>query len=253
MGVVGTGKTCLAISKCMRLHLQLGAYVFIHDAGGNVPENLPPEMGGGNTGIIRWETFEACKERLKTDARGLHTFHKQTAGEVIEFAKSVAKASLIAGGGTQGYPVVVYVDEAVVATDMSPNKLSPDLKLALTQRRHDHVGYICSTQLPNQIHVQFLLLSTQLYLFRCPGEYVAKRLRECAVADEVIEAVQELPDHEWEEYQVGRPYAGDPDDEETDETDADSVEEDPAPGEPAPSTPESDEIERDKAKATELL
>jgi hypothetical protein len=194
-------------------------------------------MGGGSCGIIRWDSFDQCKERLKSDARGLHTFHKQSASEVIEFARGVGKASLVAGGGAQGHPVIVYIDEAVLATDMSPNKLSDELKAAFTQRRHEHVGYIWATQLPNQVHPQCLLLSTRVYLFRCPGTYAAKRLRESTVPEEIIDTVQDLPDHEWEEYEVGRPYAGDSDDEETDEADADSATEEPAPGEPAPSTP----------------
>lgn len=225
IGVPGTGKSSLALARLMDLYHQHGCYVLIHDEARNLPAVLPAELGGAATGIIRHESIEDCRAQLAADPRGLHAFHSVKADHLIQFAREIAKASLAANGGTKGPPVVVYIDEVVMAVDMEPRKLSPEVKKALTQRRHDHVGYLLTTQQPNMVHPLCLVLSTEVYLFRCPGAYAAQRFKEATVPEEIIAEVQTLPDYEYIQYKIGRPYTSVPEDEKQDPIEGDSVEE----------------------------
>ena len=200
LGVPGTGKTTLAVRRCLELQAT-PCYVLCHDQGLNIPPTIP---GGIPTNLIRHKSVDDAARQLARDGRGIHCLNVE-AVEVIAFADRLAQRSLQLGGGHAGVPVILYIDEAVLATDMTPHHLSPPLKALLALRRHKHVGILWTSQSPGFIHRQMVEMGNYVYLFRIVGKLGAQRLREAGVPEPIIDRVATLPDHEFIRYKLGSP------------------------------------------------
>jgi hypothetical protein len=167
-----------------------GAYLFAHDLGWKIKDELPD---GRRVGIKRYESIKECEQAIASDARGVHCVATLDAKEVIELGSKTALASVKAHGGKIGIPSVVLIDEVVSAGDANPYRLGDELRATMALRRHRHTGIVWTCQSPNLCHYQMLALSTELVIFRLTSERDLKPLRDVGVPEAVITQVRTLP------------------------------------------------------------
>lgn len=177
IGIPESGKTVSATAFLMELQ-RTPAYVLAHDASGNLPDKLPD---GRPTGVLRCPTIEHAKKALASSPGAILSIQCQDAGQVIALAKQLGAASLKQGGGAQGVPVVVYFDEIVNVTDANPHRANANIKEMVTQRRHNHVGIVFGTQMPQLVHYSMLTLANEMVIFRCTGDRAIKNLEQAGV------------------------------------------------------------------------
>ena len=197
VGVPETGKTCAAVHRVIELG-RTPCYLLAHDVAHNIPDQLP---GGLRAGVVRHSTIASMRSALVKDARGLHCFDGD-AEELVRFAEQLAASSLKAGGGRIGVPVVLYFDEVVMATNMSPRYISPAVLELVTQRRHKHIGVVWTTQSPSTVNAKMMEFSTTMYFFRVIGKG-QDRMRDASIPDPVVEAVGTLENHSFVVYRTG--------------------------------------------------
>jgi hypothetical protein len=193
VGAPGSGKSTYALARAMQ-YGRRGAYIMAHDLGFKLPDKLP---GGKDTGIVRYDDVDQCKEAMESDASGIHCMSTMDADEVIVEAQRVAKSSLEAHGGTRGNPVVVLIDEVVSLSNSDPYRLDGELKRALALRRHDNVGYIWTCQSPNLCHYQMIGIGTELVVFRLYHKKDLDQLERVGFTPHEIDTVKALPDHAY--------------------------------------------------------
>lgn len=193
IGIPESGKTVAACAYLVELS-RTPAYVIAHDAGGNLPTNFP---NGTPTNLKRYRNAEECARGLAASPSGIHAINCPDAASVLALANRIGAASLRAGGGSQGVPVVVYLDEIVNVEDADPMRAGANIKQAITQRRHNHVGIVAGTQMPQLCHYSMLTLANELVVFRCTGERAIKNLEMAGVPRDVARnTIPNLPQYQ---------------------------------------------------------
>ncbi len=213
LGVPNTGKTDAAVARCMELMDE--CYVLAHDGSLAIPETL---HDGTQVPLIRYDSLKQCNERLAVDPRGIHSFSTVKLTDLMDFACRLACKSLGAQAVMQENaslpipknptrldcpPVLLFIDEAVMASEMRSNYFDPAFRELISQRRHKHVGIIWGTQSPGFVHHQALQLGSEVVLFRVNGMQAAQRLRDATIPEELIARCAQLPDHECISYMIG--------------------------------------------------
>lgn len=206
LGVPGTGKSTYAL----QLALELGrtpAYVLAHDPGWRLPARLPD---GRPAGLHRHESIAAARAALARDGRGVHVISCADGDEVIRLGKQLARASLAAGGGHAGVPVVVLLDEAVGTPGASPHRLGDELRELLATRRHLHLAIVMTAQSPQLAHYALLTLATEVVLFRMTDDRALRRLEQAGVPSEKLSRVATLPNYQHIVHRLGEAPASSP-------------------------------------------
>ena len=200
-GFVGArymGKTHQAVARLRGLRGR--GYLLVHDPQHQI-----------DSPIIAHDIGEAYEHVYKGRTGDLIVCRVRDARQVILCARTIAATALREAKRKQPgienpivHPTYLYIDEAVLALDISPNRLSPEAAELFTQCRHEHIGVLWGTQSPNRVHYELIALSTRMAFFRCPGGHAAARMREACIPEDVIRAVARLPRHN---YIVTRPGA----------------------------------------------
>lgn len=199
VGAPGTGKSEWALRQVIELQRNIGCYVIAHDAMHRLPDRF---HDGSETGLIRHSSETSLLVGLAKEPGRPHALNCGDATEVIEIGKRAGMASLSANGTTHdgrplfGVPVVVYLDEAVMASSTNPRSIGDDLRVAITQRRGYQLGIVYTVQSPRMVHWSLLTLSTDVRIFRCAGKGDHERLEEAGVPGATCQLAATLTGHE---------------------------------------------------------
>lgn len=195
LGVPGTGKSTCAIADVMRECTP--CIIIVHDPNWFVPEELPPGLGvKGKLNVKRYMSIEEAKRGIASDAGAIHCICIEDAADVIELAKRVGEASIIRGGGDKGIPVIVVIDEIVMAHDASPHRLGKEFRKLLAQRRHYHLGLVYTTQHPHYCHYSLLAMANRVKMFRLTDVRSRRALMNASIDEQHLAKLASLPDHQ---------------------------------------------------------
>lgn len=193
VGAPGSGKSTYALARATQLSRESRAYLLVHDLGHKLPDRFP---GGQPTGIVRHDSVEECRDRLRNDPRGAHCIPTEDAEDVIDLACEVAQQSMDDHGG-RGYPAIVLIDEAVSAADTNPYRLGSALKQTMALRRHRNVGILWTSQSPNLCHYQMLCIGTEIVSFRLYHAKDFAALERAGFSPQELAAIRTLKNYHW--------------------------------------------------------
>lgn len=204
-GLPGSGKTEESLRRIVAMCRKEQFYVIAHDLGCNIPKKL---YDGTETGVIRHKSIAECASSLKSRPSGIHAIDVEDCTEVVLFAKSVARASLIKNtpgglkavddGEGRGIPVIIYIDEIVNAQEASPHRLGDEMRKILTGRRHANCGIVFTSQSPHLCHYALGSQATDILIFRLNDDEDIKRLyKRMNVPRQIAEQAKSLPKHEF--------------------------------------------------------
>lgn len=220
----GYGKSTEAVKIALRLQKEGPAYVIAHDAGFRVPSRT---HDGVSLGVRRHETLREVRAALAGPyPDGVHAVGGQrlnertgkretiTAGDVIELALEVADASKLAAAraaglddvtsptdprleGVPAIPVVVIIDEAVLAEGASKHRIDPRMSGFLISLRHHHVALVYTAQGGNMIHYEMLNQATEVWLGRATHARALKAYEDAGIPKDVVEDLPTMPKFEF--------------------------------------------------------
>lgn len=193
LGVRGSGKSTYALGRAVELG-KTPAYVLALDPGMRLPEKL---ADGRPVAMQRHASILDGKRALASTPGGVHVFAVADGYEVLTLGKEVAAASLVQNGGTHVCPVVVLIDEGVLAQGLSQYRLEDEWKRDLAGLRHMNVGLIITAQDPRYIHYSVASLSTEIVLFRLNDSEAVKRAIRMGVSPKRAEAAARLPRYQF--------------------------------------------------------
>lgn len=232
------GKTDAAVRTLLDQWLGR-AFIFVHDVQGSIPRKL---HDGREVPLKRYDAIPA-------DIAADHLMVCNVpADRLLEHSWTVGRACLEAGGKdehgeyVQGWPVIIYIDEVVMAKVARVDGLSDAMEVAISQRRHKHVGVLWSTQAPGMVHYSLLGFSNELRLFMCTGEHPRNRMRQASIPADIATMVEQLPPHTSIHFVKGSKgpielWLPDGTVMTREESNSDEKEPEPAPIEPPPTEP----------------
>ena len=224
----GYGKSSKALDIAEELQEAGPAYVIAHDPGFRLPPNRPD---GSPRPIVRHKTRQSVLTALQTHPTGIQAWGGQferedgtretiTSEQVIELATEVAARSKVAAGQAHGLedvtspddfrlaglpaiPVVVLIDEAVMARGASKNRMSPEMRDFLISLRHLHVGLVYTAQGGGMVHYDMVQLATELYLGKSIHTRAHKAFEDAGVPADVIAKLPTMERFQFERVLIG--------------------------------------------------
>ena len=208
-GVPGCGKSTEALKDTIELANEWHAFAIAYDPGRRLPDVWPD---GGATGVKRYESIEALRKGLETDATGVHALATVDPEPLIRFVMDLTAQSLADHGNTAGYPVVFLLDEAVSHSGVDPFRLNAycreckttgkvscehSLLAVITLRRHKMIMFKYTCQSPTRVHYTMLELATSLKCGRLRSDKALDKIRELQVDEDTIHDISRLPKYEF--------------------------------------------------------